>query len=251
MSRHTLLSFVFGSTRPGPNNLTTIDAAYLIQSLAGINALKSASLAGQDRCMDEETKKSLLPTENDCISDEQAAEIWNEFFPKLAGIARKKLGALPRRASDEEDVVLSAMNSFFVGVKKGRFEITDRSELWRLLITITARKAAKHCRQHFAQKRGGGQVRGESVFLNPNGDEQIGIGRVAGSSEVPCTVEQVERVCEELFDQLDDEKLKQTAMLRMEGYSNQEISDQMGCSKSRTKQRISRIKQIWSTPEDR
>ena len=47
----------------------------------------------------------------------------------------------PRRASDEEDVALSAFQSFYQGIARGRFpQLEDRDNLWRLLITITARK---------------------------------------------------------------------------------------------------------------
>ena len=72
-------------------------------------------------------------------SDEQAAAaIWDAYFQKLVSYARTKLSAMPKRAVDEEDVVLSAMNSFFRGAQKGRFDPKDRDELWNLLATITA-----------------------------------------------------------------------------------------------------------------
>jgi hypothetical protein len=48
-------------------------------------------------------------------------EIWERYFQRLAGFARTKLAAGVRRTADEEDVALSALNSFFKGSAKGRY----------------------------------------------------------------------------------------------------------------------------------
>ena len=48
-----------------------------------------------------------------------------------------------RRVADEDDVALSAFKSLCVGAARGRYPIlTDRDDLWRLLIVIAARKAS-------------------------------------------------------------------------------------------------------------
>ena len=58
-----------------------------------------------------------------------------------AGAARRLPGHA-RRDFDEEDVALSAFHSFCDRVGRGQFPgSTDRNDLWRLLATITARKA--------------------------------------------------------------------------------------------------------------
>jgi DNA-directed RNA polymerase specialized sigma24 family protein len=36
-----------------------------------------------------------------------AQKLWERYFGRLVGLARKKLRAVPRRAADEEDVALS------------------------------------------------------------------------------------------------------------------------------------------------
>ena len=41
-----------------------------------------------------------------------AQKLWERYFRRLVGLARKKLRAAPRRAADEEDVALSAFDSF-------------------------------------------------------------------------------------------------------------------------------------------
>ena len=56
---------------------------------------------------------------------------------------RERLRSGPRGAADEEDVVLSAFDSFCRGAAQGRFpRLDDRNNLWSVLVTLTARKAA-------------------------------------------------------------------------------------------------------------
>ena len=76
--------------------------------------------------------------------DPRAAQqaLWERYFQRLAALARKQLRDLPRRAVDGEDVVLSALDSFFRGARAGHFPLlTDRNSLWPLLVKITACKS--------------------------------------------------------------------------------------------------------------
>src|SRR5262249_15198784 len=62
-----------------------------------------------------------------------AQKLWEGYFQKMVGLARQKLQGLPRRAADEEDVALSAFNSFCLGAGAGRFpQLSDRDSLWPL-----------------------------------------------------------------------------------------------------------------------
>src|SRR5206468_6738159 len=71
-----------------------------------------------------------------------AQRLWELYFHRLVGLARVKLQGRPRRAADEEDVALSAFASFCRNAEAGRFpQLADRDDLWRLLVTLTERKA--------------------------------------------------------------------------------------------------------------
>ncbi len=190
---------------------------------------------------------TLLLGELQNLDEDAAAAIWNEYFPKVMNLARKKMRYHARRTYDEEDIALSAINSFFEGVRKNHFDgLRDRDEIWRLLITITVRKANAHRKKANAQKRGGGDVRGESVFVDLNGDPNAaGLGQVIDENRMPEFADDVVRCCEELLESLPNDNLRQTALLRMEGHTVDEIAAKMECSRSRTKQRIARIKEIW------
>ena len=89
--------------------------------------------------------------------DQAAAQpLWERYFRRLVGLARKKLQGAARRVADEEDVALSAFDSFCRHASEGRFpQLNDRDNLWQLLVVMTARKAHHLVRHERQQKRGG------------------------------------------------------------------------------------------------
>ena len=105
-------------------------------------------------------------------NEEAAQRLWETYCRRLVGLVRKKLADAPRRVADEEDMVLSAFNSFFRRAAEGEFpKLADGDGLWKLLMTIANRKAVAHLRYVHRQKRGGGAVRGESAFAEQNADD--------------------------------------------------------------------------------
>src|SRR5262245_35689069 len=86
-----------------------------------------------------------------------AQPLWERYYGALVGLARTKLLGVPRRAADEEDVALSAFDSFCRGAERGRFpHLFDRDDLWQLLLLLTVRKAHYLRRHEQQQKRGSG-----------------------------------------------------------------------------------------------
>ena len=185
--------------------------------------------------------------------DDRAPEIiWQKYFEKLVRLARRRLGELPKRAVDEEDVALSAMNSLFCGAQDGRFpKLDDRDDLWKILVTITARKAIKQQRRHLADKRGGGKVHGESIFgrRSDNPDDLVGIDQVLGREPTPELADQVSESCQRLIELLNDETLEQIAFHKLEGYTNDEIAEKLDCATRTVERKLERIRDKWARVE--
>jgi RNA polymerase sigma factor (sigma-70 family) len=175
-------------------------------------------------------------------------KIWERYFSRLVRMARKKLKDAPRRVADEEDVVIMAFDSFFRGAEAGRFpKLEDRDDLWQVLVMITARKAINQVQHDRRQKRGGGQVRGESVFLADLSDEErAGIDQVVGSDPSPEFASQVTDQCEELLKQLGDDTLERIALAKFEGYTNDEIAAQLDVRTRTIERKLRTIREIWS-----
>ena len=184
-------------------------------------------------------------------SEEAAQRIWERYFERLVRLAHRRLAGRVTRAVDEEDVALSALDSFCRNASAGRFpQLEDREDLWKLLFTITERKALTQLQHEARQKRGGGQVRGESVFERSDGDSQHGWSDAAVSREpTPELAAEVADQVRVLLDALQDDILVQIATLKMAGATNQEVADQVGCSIRSVKRKLQVIRTIW-TQED-
>ncbi len=177
-----------------------------------------------------------------------AEELWQRYYRRLIGLAKKKLGDATRRMADEEDVVVHAFNSFCMGAAAGRFpRLNDRDELWQILVMLTARKAADQLKNQYRAKRGGGQVRGESAFINGLSSEQrANIDQIVGTEPTPEFAAQVTEECRRLLDLLEDDGLRAVAVARMEGYSNAEIAAQMDVQTRTIERKLRFIREIWS-----
>ena len=176
---------------------------------------------------------------------EAVEKIWNDYFGKLVKLARRKLDGLPNRDFDEEDIALSAMHSFYQGIATRKFEnLRSREDLWKLLVTLTARKVTAKRRSHYAQKRGAGRTRGESIFARYD-DDQIGIADVLGKEPSPELAVSLAENCRILLEKLPNETLRQIALWTLEGYRTEEIAEKLGCVRRTVERKLERIREIW------
>ena len=176
-----------------------------------------------------------------------AQKLWERYFRRLVGLARKKLRAAPRRAADEEDVALSAFDSFCRGVEQDRFpQLNDRLDLWQLLVLLTARKASDLAQHERRQKRGGGAVLDEAALPSPaDSSQEAALDRIEGPEPTPAFAAQVAEECHRLLERLDSPELRDVALRKVEGYGNEEIAAQLGCGLRTVERRLSLIRSIW------
>lgn len=178
-----------------------------------------------------------------------AEKLWERYFHRLVGLARKRLQKLPRLGADEEDVALSAFASFCRSAEAGKLpQLQDRDGLWKLLLTITARKAHDLLRDEHRQKRGGGAVLGESaVRVDPNtsSSAEMGLDQALGQEPTPELVVQMDEECARLLGRLPNPELKAVALWKMEGDTNEEIAAKLHCAPATVERRLRLIRQIW------
>lgn len=184
-----------------------------------------------------------------CMGDSQAAAaMWEGYYERLVQVARQRLNGAPRRAFDEEDVALSALRTFLAHARQGRFyRWQNGGELWRLLQTITARKASAHQRREMRERRGGGKVRGDSIFQSGDDTSSIpsGIQDMHGADPCPAQLTMLLEEAEQLLDDLSDETLQRIARLRLAGYTNDEIAEMLGCVRRTVERKLDRIRRKW------
>ncbi len=176
-----------------------------------------------------------------------AQALWERYFHRLIGLARKKLGDFPRRAVDEEDVALSAFDSFCRAAEGGRFpQLQDRDDLWQVLVMITARKVCDLREYEGRDKRDWRRVQEEA---RRGGDESSWRGSalsgVLSREPDPAFAAEVAEESRRLLEELGDEELRQIALAKMEGRTNEEIAAQRSCALSTVERRLRIIRKRW------
>ncbi len=169
-----------------------------------------------------------------------AHRLWNRFHRRLLRMTRRRMGRVSRCVVDENDVVSIAFHSFLQRVGQGQFpNLTNRSQLWRLLTTITDRKIVNNVRKNATIKRGYGRVYGESMFDRQDQSESFLM--TATASELPPSVV---IAMAELINSLDDE-LRQILLLRQQGYTNEEIATILNRSVTTVERRVRMLRARW------
>ncbi|APZ96186.1 ECF-type sigma factor [Fuerstiella marisgermanici] len=175
------------------------------------------------------------------VGDTVAAnQIWRHYFDRLVRSVRGRLYGQNRVVSDEEDIVLSVFNSFYEAAEKGRFpDLSDRDDLWRLLLRMAGRKVIDKRRHDQRQRRGGGV---QMHSLNGRtGDESV--IEAIGDEPSPEMVLMMQESVEQLFSHLGVGQLRDLAGAKLEGYSNAELAERFGCSERTIERRLHLIRE--------
>lgn len=177
---------------------------------------------------------------------EDIGRLWDRYFGRLVRLAGSRLPGHARRAFDEEDIALSAFRSFCDRAGRGQFpRMDDRDDLWRVLSTITTRKAVDTVRHQTRQKRGGGRLLGESAVGRGEDGGAEGLSRFLSREPTPEEAAQFADQCDGLFARLEDPVLKEIARRRLEGYSSEEIAAGLGTSARTVDRKLGLIRAIW------
>lgn len=165
-----------------------------------------------------------------------AAPLWERYFDRLHRLAERRGARGPM--GDGEDAALSALDTFIRHAAEGKFPgINDRDGLWRLLVTITYRKVADlHARRRevpVADLDGGPAASGAGL-----------LERLPDGSFSPEVAAQAREEFRRILGRLGDDDLRAIAVLKLEGYSKNEIAARMGCSLKTVFNKVELIQRI-------
>jgi DNA-directed RNA polymerase specialized sigma24 family protein len=150
------------------------------------------------------------------------------------------------RAADEEDVALSAFDSFCRGAERGRFpKLHDRGDLWQLLVVLTDRKAIDLVRHERRARRGGGRVRDEGALAGA--ESSAPLHDIADPEPSPEFAAQLAEQCQRLLACLDGDELRSVAQWKLEGYTIEEIAAKLGCVPRTVDRRLRLIRAAWES----
>ncbi len=175
---------------------------------------------------------------------ESEAALWTHYFAIVVRLARSRMHALQGGIYDEEDAAASSLHSVFRGIKSGGFpELHDRHNLWRVVVLITRRKLRAQWRRETAARRGGQAVRPD--------EPQVPIEEVICDEPTPDFVTELMDETECLLEKLDDDQQRRITVLKLDGFTNDEIAEQLKCSSRSIRRKLERIRNVWERAEEK
>lgn len=172
--------------------------------------------------------------------DAVAAEhLWQRYFQQLMTQARLRMSNLDRGGYDEEDAAISTFHILCTKLQEGHYAtLSDRDELWQLMLTVLIRKVGRRVKYQQAAKRTNGQPKSSPGA--PSIDELP-----AATNEV------ISEECFELIALLKDPNLEKVALLKFEGYTNEEIAHKLNRTRRTIQRMLNLIRNLWQETLDR
>ena len=182
--------------------------------------------------------------------EEAATDLWQLCCQSLVREARRQLRPNERRASDEEDVALAVFHELCQAASDGRLsEDLRREDLTKLLRHFTRQETLDQRRHAQRAKRGGGVVRGESVFAFRSDDQpgHNGFHNVPSTEPSPELIVQLDDQLQRLLASLDDDRLRQIALSALAGDSRPETAAKLGLSLRSIERKVALIRELWQS----
>ena len=168
-----------------------------------------------------------------------ARALWERYFDKLVRMAAARLQGAPGSSAveSEESAALSAFESVCNGAKLGRFpRLSDREDLWQILVMVTARKVCDQIERRTAGRRGGGRAPSPDILETAEAREP------SPEMAAMCADE-----CRRLLGMLKDETYRNVAVWKMEGFTSEEIGKRLNCSTRTVADRLAVIRKTWES----
>jgi RNA polymerase sigma factor (sigma-70 family) len=153
------------------------------------------------------------------------------YFDRLVQLARKRLHDLPGMANYDEDLALRSFYSVYRRVQDPErpLQLAGRDDLWRLLATRTISRTIDLIRR-----------RRPAEALGDHELEQL-LTREPTPEEAAATADE----CRRLLDMLEEPELRQIALWKVEGHTNEEIAARLDCVPRTIERKVRRIRSLW------
>jgi len=166
-----------------------------------------------------------------CDRESAVGPLLAVYFERLVQLARKRLQDLPGMAAYDEDLALRSFYSVYRRLRDPErpLQLTGRDDLWRLLAARTISRAIDLIRRHRPGEIPGAYNLEQLLTREPTPEEAA-----ATSDE-----------CRRLLDLLEEPELRQIALWKVEGYTNEEIAARLDCVPRTIERKVRRIRLLW------
>ena len=172
-----------------------------------------------------------------CLRDgdhEAEALLYEHYFPQLVQLARRRFDADRDPVLGADATAQSVFQLIAQGARRGRFDaVTGRDDFWRILVCATRRKVIDQTRRQQSLRRGGG--------FNPQPLSAV----VVENAVTPEAIVSMQEQMEFLLAELRDDTLRQIALDRLSGYTNEEIAERQQVSVRTIERKLKLIREDW------
>jgi len=141
--------------------------------------------------------------------------------------------------------------SFCLRQRRGDFDLSNRDQLWKLLVQITLRKARNTANRHLLAKR---DVRRDASgnAAPPDGfdDPATLLNQLDMDEPTPAEAALLNEALEQRFKALREPALRLIAQKKLEGYTNEEIAQELQCTVRTVERKLAWIRTYWGKAED-
>ena len=179
--------------------------------------------------------------------DSEAARwLWTLFAAMMVALAATHLRRIRQPALEPEDIALDAFHNACVSIQQGAGNPPqDRGELWAFLTACTVTRARKARRDAARLKRGGQRPPDRSLQASRLCERLVNAAATA-PDQVVAFSDWLEHLLS-LLDQEDPtQRLRATALLKLEGCTDAEIAMRHTCSRKTVVLRLGLIRSLWA-----
>lgn len=180
--------------------------------------------------------RALLPHSSLASKEIMAKQTEDEFFetclPKLLEIIKYQLRGINPGHFDEQDIAQTVMRTLLRMIREGSNNVPEEGkEMLRFLTGIARHKLSDRQRKHFSKKNNEGKlIQGSALASGAEartiGLDEIGITDISQSE----TARQIVDDLEELLTKLDRNDLKLLVQWALEGLTQKEMAERLGCA---------------------
>ena len=183
---------------------------------------------------------------------EAVVAISERLRPRVERVVARQLRGL--RGADPEGVASSVFLYFWKAADRGDFreeDFAESRELWAYLMRVAKHKVRDHARYAKSQKRDVRITRAEdSVWRRTAEEGGHGFETVPAAGPTPAERAASAEVLTNFLANLPDDALRDVAVLRMEGYSVEEIARMARVSPRTVKRKLRRLRDHWLDADD-
>jgi RNA polymerase sigma factor (sigma-70 family) len=191
-----------------------------------------------------------LKSADPAVRDDAARRVWDRYVPALLDLARHHLDHRLLHREDAEDVLQSMYASFCIRQRRGSFDLTSRDDLWKLLVTVTLRKARNAARRHRQEVRDYRRECAQPGSRESDTNHWV-LELMDASEPTPDDAAALSEALERRLRALGDPVLRRIALRKLEGYTNKEIARELDdCTERTIERKLGRIRARWARYDD-